>query len=57
MVYGLDNVNIDGQDYLKRTDMFENETIRFQYTSESTNYFYADDGTIQGYKIFLGFIG
>lgn len=58
MVYGLDVINLDGQDYFKRTDLYENETVKFQFTSDSTNYFYADDGTtIKGYKVFLGFIG
>jgi hypothetical protein len=58
LLYGLENINLDGQSYLKRTDLYENETIQFQYTSESTSYFYADDNkTILGYKIFLGFIG
>ena len=58
LLYGLETIELDGQEYLKRTDLYENETVRFQYTSESTSYFYADDGvTIKGYKIFLGFIG
>lgn len=56
LMYGLDNVNADNGNSFRKGDLYENETVNFYYSSDNMSYFYGDDGTFQGYKIFLGFI-
>lgn len=55
-MYGLDNVNSDNQNSFKKGNLYENETVGFYYTSDNMSYVYGDDGTFQGYGVFLGFI-
>lgn len=56
LMYGLDNVNSDNQNSFKKGNLYENETVGFYYTSDNMSYVYGDDGTFQGYGVFLGFI-